>query len=194
MRDRDLVRLHWPPPLRPAFDTLLALDDRLAETALGAREPALGAIKLAWWRDSLAALDRQPPPPEPLLRDIAATLLTAGLSGEALSDLAEGWMRLVEEGEDPDSRGRALFALLGRLLGTEVTGGGAFSRSDLARRTGERRWLEPRSARGKAPPAARPVTMLDALGRRDSQRPWPPEPEATPGRSWTLLRHRLTGR
>jgi phytoene synthase len=194
VRDRDLVRLHWPADLRAAFDTLLALDDRLAEVALGAREPALGAIKLAWWRDQLAALDTQPPPPEPLLQRVAAELLPRALSGETLSDFPEGWMALVEEGEDPDSRGRALFALMGKLLGAEVTGGGAFSRADLARRTGEPGWLEQRSARGKAPPAVRPITMLDALGRRDAARPWPPEPEATPGRSWTLLRHRLTGR
>jgi phytoene synthase len=194
VRDRDLVRLHWPPGRRKAFDTLLALDDRLAEVALGAREPALGAIKLAWWRDQLAALDTQPPPPEPLLRATSSELLPLGLSGEALSELAEGWMRLLEEGEDPDSRGRSLFSLLGRALGIEATGGGAFSRADLARRTGEPRWLEQRSVRGRSPPASRPVTMLDALGRRDAARPWPPEQEATPGRSWTLLRHRLTGR
>jgi phytoene synthase len=194
VRDRDLVRLHWPADLRPAFDILLALDDRLAEVALGAREPALGAIKLAWWRDSLAALDTEPPPPEPLLQRVAAELLSRNVSGEALSDLPEGWMALVEEGEDPDSRGRALFALMGKLLGTEASGGGAFSRADLARRTGDPRWLEQRSVRGKAPPAVRPITMLDALGRRDAARLWPPEPEATPGRSWILLRHRLTGR
>jgi phytoene synthase len=194
VRDRDLVRLHWPPPLRAAFDTLLALDDRLAQVALGAREPVLGAIKLAWWRDQLAALDNGPSPAEPLLQQVASVLLPHGLTGEMLSDLAEGWMALLEEGEDPDSRGRALFRLLGLLLGQAVTGGGAFSRADLARRTGEPRWLEERSVRGKAPAEVRPVTMFDALGRRDSARPWPPEPEATPGRSWILLRHRLTGR
>jgi phytoene synthase len=194
VRDRDLVRLHWPPALRPAFDALLALDDRLAEVALGASQPALGAIKLAWWRDSLTALDKAAPPAEPLLRRVAAELLPAGLTGEVLADLPEAWAMLLEEGEDPDHRGRVLFGLLGRLLGAQVAGGGAFARADLARRTGEERWLEPRQVRGRAPAAVRPVTMLDALGRRDAARPWPPEPEATPGRSWTLLRHRLTGR
>ena len=194
MRDRDLVRLHWPPALRPAFDTLLALDDRLAEVVLTASQPALGAVKLAWWRDQLAALDEKEPPAEPLLREVAERLLAAGLGGAALAALPEGWMELLEEEADPDARGRALFGLMGRLLGVEVSGGGAFSCADLARRTGERRWLEPRQARGRAPTAARPVTMLDVLGRRDASRGWPPEPEATPGRSWALLKHRLTGR
>lgn len=193
MRDRDLVRLHWPVRLRNAFDTLLLLDDRLAEVALGASQPALGAIKLAWWRDQLAALDTQPPPPEPLLERVAAELLPRELSGATLGSLAEGWMALLDEAADPAPRGRALFGMLGHLLGTEAAGGEAFSRADLARRTGERGWLAPCPSE-KSPPAARPITMLDALGRRDSCRSWPAEPEATPGRSWTLLKHRLTGR
>lgn len=193
MRDRDLVRLHWPPPLRPAFDALLVLDDRLAEVALGAREPALGAIKLAWWRDSLAALDTQPPPPEPVLRGIAAEVLPFGLNGEAVSALPEAWMAVLDERPDPAPRGVALFRLLGRLLGAQAVGGEAFARADLARRTGVASWLQPVAgiaARRKV----RPVTLLDALGRRDTGRPWPPEAEATPGRALALLRHRLTGR
>ena len=31
MRDRDLVRHHWPVELRPAFDSLFAIDDVMAE-------------------------------------------------------------------------------------------------------------------------------------------------------------------
>ncbi len=193
MRDRDLVRLYWPPDLRPAFDTLLALDDRLAEVALGAREPALGAIKLAWWRDSLAALDTQPPPPEPILQSVAAQLLPRGLSGDAASALAEAWMAMLDERPDAAPRGAALFGLLARLLGTQAPGGEAYARADLARRTGDPNWLEPVAAM-PTQRIARPVTALDALGRRDAARGWPPEPEATPGRALALIRHRLTGR
>ena len=194
MRDRDLVRLHWPESRRAAFDTALALDDRLAEVALGAAQPALGAIKLAWWRDQLAALDTQPPPPEPLLSRIDSDLMVVGVSGADCAALADGWLQVLEEEPDAAPRGVALFALLGRVLGIEgVPGGEAFSRADLARRSGEPEWLR----KLRAPPAprpVRPVTLLDALGRRDAARFWPPEPEATPGRSWTLIRHRLTGR
>ena len=194
MRDRDLVRLHWPEHRRPAFDTALALDDRLAEVALGAAQPALAAIKLAWWRDQLAALDTQPPPPEPLLGRVVSELMVAGASGTDCAALAEGWAAVVEEQPDPVPRGRALFALLGRLIGQQdVPGGEAFSRADLARRTGDPEWLR-KPATIHAPRPARPVTLLDALGARDAARFWPPEAEATPGRSWTLIRHRLTGR
>lgn len=193
MRDRDLVRLHWPEHLRPAFDTLLALDDRLAEVALGAAQPALAAIKLAWWRDQLAALDTQPAPPEPLLARIEAELPTVGLTGGDLAQLAEAWLAVVEEAPDPAPRGLALFRLLGQLLKLDAKGGEAWSRADLARRSGDAAWLR-KLATDPSPRPARPVTLLDALGRRDAARFWPPEPEATPGRSWTLIRHRLTGR
>ncbi|GAA4042897.1 hypothetical protein GCM10022281_25100 [Sphingomonas rosea] len=193
MRDRDLLRLHWPESLRPAFDTLLTLDDRLAEVALGATQPALGAIKLTWWRDQLAALDTQPAPPEPLLMKVASELFPVGLTGAALASLPEGWLAVLDEVPDAAPRGQALFGLLGRMLGVEAPGGEAFSRADLARRSGDSAWLA-RTDTPSSPRPARPVTALDALGRRDAARFWPPEREATPGRSWTLIRHRLTGR
>lgn len=193
MRDRDLVRLHWPESRRPALDTLLALDDRLADAAILASQPALAAIKLAWWRDQLQALDTDAPVNEPLLLRVAAELLPAGLSGAELSSLAEAWTAVTDEAPDAAPRGQALFRLLGRLLNIEAEGGEAFSRADLARRTGEAAWLE-RTPTTTSPRPARPITMLDALGRRDAHRFWPPEAEATPGRSWTLVRHRLTGR
>ena len=179
--------------VRPAFDALLALDDRLAQVALGAREPALGAIKLAWWRDQLIVLDSQPPPPEPILQLITTELLPRGLSGAELALLGESWIAVLDEQPDPVPRGAALFRLLGRLLRVEALGGEAFSRADLARRTGDPDWLVVQSL-PKAPTSVRPITALDALGRRDAARGWPPEPEATPGRSWTLIRHRLLGR
>jgi phytoene synthase len=194
MRDRDLVRLHWPDSRRAAFDVALELDDRLADIALGAAQPALAAIKLAWWRDQLAALETQPPPPEPLLLRVVSDLMVAGVTGADCAALAEGWARVVEEEPRPAARGTAMFALLGGLLGvSEVPGGEAFSRADLARRSGNAEWLRKLPAT-TSPRPLRPITCLDALGRRDAARFWPPEPEATPGRSWTLIRHRLTGR
>lgn len=194
MRDRDLVRLHWPEYLRSAFDAAFALDDKLADIALGAAQPALAAIKLAWWRDQLTALDTQPPPPEPILSRVVADLMVAGVSGADCAALADGWLQIVDEQPDPAPRGTALFAMLAKLLRqNEIVGGEAFSRADLARRSGDAEWLR-KLPPDTAPRPVRPVTVLDALGRRDAARFWPPEAEATPGRSWTLIRHRLTGR
>ena len=57
MTDRDLVRLYWPVALRPAFDALFAIDDALADIVMSSTQPALGAIRLAWWREALERLD-----------------------------------------------------------------------------------------------------------------------------------------
>lgn len=196
--DRDLVRLHWPPELRPAFDALFALDDAMAEVVGTAREPTLAAIKLAWWRESLEKLDREPPPGEPRLQAAARELLLRGLSGNALAALEDGWAALLEERPDEGrlrARGTVLFMLAARLLGTNGEGlsrpGELWASADLARR-----FARPMPAPLELPRfarALRPLTALAALANRDA-RLGRPEPEATPGRAWTLLRHRVTGR
>jgi len=43
------------------------------------------------------------------------------------------------------------------------------------------------------PKPLRPLSALAALAARDSRRS-AVEPEGTPGRSWALMRHRLTGK
>ena len=44
------------------------------------------------------------------------------------------------------------------------------------------------------PVTLRPLSMFAALAIRDSRRGEPFEPEGTPGRALTMLRHRLSGR
>src|SRR5688500_2421974 len=118
--DRDLVRLHWPSELRPAFDALFAIDDALADVVFKASQPALGAIKLAWWRDRLIALDAGAVPAEPRLASAAADLLPRGVAGADLAELVTGWATLLDEQPQPDlvaERGARLFGLAARLLG-----------------------------------------------------------------------------
>lgn len=197
-RDRDLVRLHWPPELRRAFDALFGIDDALAEVVQSASQPGLAAIKLAWWREALERLDQAPPPAEPRLKAAAAELLTRGITGAELAGLEDGWLTLAEEQPDRGrirARGERLFGLAARLLGDDGeshTGGGLWAETDAARR------LRLAMPRGREPLRAtrkmRPITILAALANRDAERGNGREPEATPGRAWTLLRHRLTGR
>lgn len=198
--DRDLVRLHWPAELRPAFDALLGIDDALADAALRAREPQLAAIKLAWWRGELQALDVSPPPSEPRLQAAAAELLPRAVTGSELADLEDGWLAVLQPVPDQagaSARGEILFRLAARLLG--VTGaqlpelGRAWALADLARRTGQADWLEPRAAGGFVERKLRPLGALAALAFRD-HRLRSLEPEGTPGRAWALIRHRITGR
>jgi phytoene synthase len=184
--------------LRPAFDALLGIDDAMAEVVGTAREPMLAAVKLAWWRENLEKLDREPPPAEPRLQAAATELLPRGVGGGALGALEDGWAALLEEAPDQArlrSRGVVLFQLAARLLGHSGEGlaqvGGMWAEADLARRFGR---PLPRPAVGsKLPKVLRPLTGMAALASRDSRRD-EREPEATPGRAWTLLRHRWIGR
>ena len=180
-------------------------DISLSRMSLGAvvassTQPALGAIRLAWWRDALERLDVSPPPPEPRLQAVARELLTRGVSGAALARIAEGWAALFDEVRDAaaiGARGEALFAVGARLLGSDhpqVTEAGRyFGLADVARRG-----LSPilpvpiRPLRFHR--AVRPLTALARLAVRDLRHGEPFEPEATPGRAMALLVHRWSGR
>ena len=214
MRDRDLVRLYWPVELRPAFDALFGIDDAMAEVVASSTQPALGAIRLAWWREALERLDTNPPPPEPRLQAVAKELLPRGVTGAELGAIEGGWARQLEPApwdvgtaEAIWFRGRHLFALAARLIGASdpqvEPAGGAWALADAARRCGDAQSREPLLDHARTLSAglrghrfdkkSRPVTMLAALARRDIDRGAPFEPEATPGRAATLLSHRLFG-
>lgn len=206
-RDRDLVRLYWPPPLRPAFDALLNVDEAMATVAAAASEPLLSAIKLAWWRENLEQLDVGPPTAEPRLQAAARELLPRGISGADLAALEEGWALLLQADDQQASvrglasRGLTLFGLASRLLGLPMdqsleNAAQEFAAADLWRRGMiELPPLEPGHNQPASPRKARPLTALAALARRDLRRGGPPfEPQATPPRAWTLIRHRFTGR
>lgn len=201
MNDRDLVRLHWPAELRPAFDALFGIDDAMADVVGRASQPGLAAIKLAWWREALERLDTSPPPAEPRLQAIAKHLLPRGISGSDVSKIEEGWAVLLNESPDfglAEARGAELFGLGGRLLGQDHhllrPAGRLFAGMDLARR-GYRMFEPSAIAMGgvRFPKRLRPMTALTALAVRDLKHGPPFGTEASPGRAFALLRHRLTG-
>lgn len=173
----------------------------MASVVLGARDPNLAAIKIAWWREQLQALDVNAPPAEPRLQAVSRELLTRGLKGSELAQLDDGWLELLQA--EPDrhavaARGARLFTLAARLLGVPAfelgPAGEAWALADLARRTGSPKWLAASCSIPRIPRKLRPLGALAALAMRDHRRGFPLEPEGTPGRSWTLLRHRITGR
>ena len=193
LRDRDLIRLYWPADLRPAFDALFDIDDAMGDVVARATQPALAAIKLAWWRERLEELDQGLVPAEPRLQAVARELLPRGISGAELAKI-EPDLWLAED------RGAELFSLGGRLLGKEhdllIPAGRLFAGVDYARpnlRVIERSKIAMGGV--QFPPALRPLTAFAALAVRDLAHGGPPfEPEATPGRALALLRHRWTGR
>lgn len=182
----------------------MAIDAALGEVVTSSTQPALGTIRLAWWREALERLDAAPPPPEPRLQEAAARLTTRGVTGAMLAGLEDGWATLLEE--EPDMgragrRGEELFALLARLVDGEDPmldiAGRLFAMGQLFRRnlpmTGAQAELEA-LAGYSFPRPLRPLTALARLAARDMRQLPRVEPEATPGRAAELLSHRLFGR
>ena len=189
--------------MRPAFDALFGIDDALAEVVASSTQPALGAIRLAWWREALVRLDTSPPPPEPRLQAVVKHLLPHGIMGEELAVIEPGWKTLLDEWPELElieRRGAVLFQLGARLLGISDAGladaGALYSTIDVARRgINDLRSAANELGGLRFPKKTRPLSGLAALASRDLHQPGPGwEPEATPGRAAALLWHRLTGR
>jgi phytoene synthase len=180
----------------------------------GGREPLISRIKLAWWRDSLEALDAGSIPGEPVLQAVAAEVLPNGVAGTELAAMEEGWAILL--GEEPlgeaelsayaKARGGLLFRYSARLLGGPADeridlAGQAWALADLSRHIGSKSEREAalaacreRAPNGRWPKSLRPVSMLAALARRDCEGDGSePEAQGSPGRMLRMLRLRLTG-
>jgi 15-cis-phytoene synthase len=189
--------------LRPAFDALFAIDDAMGDVVAKASDPALAAIKLAWWREQLEELDRGKVPAEPRLKAAAEHLLPCGVNGAQLAQIEEGWAVLLQDEPDmglAEARGGRLFGIGAVLIGLDhklLEGAGRlFAGIDFARR-GYRKIEPSKIAMGgiQFPGPLRPLTALTALAFRDLKHGGPPfEAEATPARALALLRHRMFGR
>lgn len=185
--ERALALAYAPAGRRHALGLLWALDERLGGVLDAAHEPMIRAIRLAWWREALEALDGGPPPDEPLLRALAADLLPLGLSGADLAALEEGWAALADLPPDlahhGRSRGGVLFALSARLLGgaaddrrVAAAGEGWALVDRLARGEGDTKLRDHAAAllaaalKGRWPRPLRPLGILAALARGDARR------------------------
>jgi 15-cis-phytoene synthase len=212
--DRILALSYVAATRRPAVSALWRLDRALGQVLAGGREPMISRIKLAWWRESLEKLDCDVAPGEPLLGDLAATVLPAGISGAELAEMEPAWSLLVEADRlGPEElrsyaqgRGGLLFLYSARLLGAAdlrqaESAGRRWALVDLARHSAEPDEADAAIAEAAAEPVLRvpsrlrPLGMLAALAIRDAEptRPrW--EPQGSPGRMLRMLRHRFTGR
>ena len=203
-----------PAEARPALTLLFALDERLGAIVARTTEPTIGLIRLAWWREALERLDASAAPAEPLLRALTAGVLPHGLSGAALSQIEAGWAALLDGDDEADTvmrfatdRGSGLFALAGRLLGSDeprlVPAGAVWSLVDLAYRHSspslrQRALADARTRAasigpGAWPGRARPLAALLALARRDLASETPRR-QGSPKRLARMLAMRLFGR
>lgn len=177
------VALAYAPRMaRGAWLGFLALDTRLAGLVRETREPMLGQIRLAWWRERLAEPPEQRPKGEPLL-----ALL--GADAAVFAPLVDGWEALLGEAPLPPeslaefARGRAdALGGLARLLGHSGEAGAQVGRSwalaDLARRLShpEERAHVAALAAGEGrlqrlPRDMRPLIVLHGLAHRNRNGP-----------------------
>ena len=214
VRDLDLALHYIPRPQRQLVAHLFALDAALGNVVRTTREPMVGRIRLAWWRERLQEIDQEIVPAEPVLEAIARVVDATALTGTLIADLVERWEPLIDdfpwEGETIGAvagRGAFLFGFAGMVLGTgqpeiAALAGSLWSLVDVARNCSDADsrdvLLEVATGqleefRGTAEASIRPLTMLGLLARRDLER-WPDiEPEATPSRAWLMIGHKLTG-
>jgi 15-cis-phytoene synthase len=179
----------------------------LADVVSTTTEPRLGAIRLAWWRERLEALDEGVMPEEPRLSAVNRQLLGRGITGKELSELEDAWLPLLEpfpwneaQAEGLRLRGRILFAVGARLLSDDPQGGkeagafwslvdGAFHCSDATSR--DFLLIVAREALRDVRPAPRiirPLTILAALAAHDLRS------GGSLGRVGAALAHRMTGK
>lgn len=214
--DRFLALAYAPVRARAALRSLWELDATLGAMVAEGSQPLVVQMKLAWWREALAGLDRGNVPAEPLLVSLFETMIPAGITGEDLSRLTEGWEYLLSPepltADDAEAyarlRGGTLFELSTRLLGGDVPaavrpGGAAWAMADLARRSSrdEEIALALDTARAHLGSASRlrgklaPLGMLVLLARRDVERgPARIEPRGSPRRLLRMLAYRLFDR
>ena len=181
----------------------------MADVVASSTEPALGAIRLAWWREALQRLDQAVPPVEPRLQAVADHLIPSGISGAELAKLEDCWLALLEPfpwtilaAELVSVRGRILFGIGARLLNRNADEGEAagaiWSLVEVASRCSdpssrEMLFAEARKSIAelgprKPPRSMRPLTALAAVAAHDVLC------GSSVGRGLVALVHTLTGR
>jgi 15-cis-phytoene synthase len=185
-----LVRLalaYAPRTARRAWLALFALDQRLAAIVRATREPLLGQVRLAWWRDRLTEPCEQWPAGEPVL---AALRECPALAGQLLP-LVDGWEALLAT-DDPAAAvvafagGRAnAWAALAQVSGhpahrePSAEAGGYWALADLVqhltvaggREVAVAELLRRDFPHSKFPRALRPMAILAALAAQVARNP-----------------------
>ena len=85
-----LACAYAPRSLRPVYQAVFALDATLRRVSLGAREPLPAQLRLAWWREALAALPARRD--HPILAALADTWRT---DTAALVALVDAWEEIA---------------------------------------------------------------------------------------------------
>lgn len=202
-----LALSYAPADRRAGLAALFALDAALGQVLRTTREPMVGQMRLAWWREALAKLDTAPPPAEPVLQALARDVMPFGVTGKALARMVDGWEPLLATidaqaiADHARWRGEVLFEQGGVVLGASgdplAEAGQGWALADLAGHLSDPAMAA--QARAAAAPllavaagrrwsrAGRTLGALVHIARLDLAGP------ATPNRVLRLAWHRLTG-
>jgi phytoene synthase len=203
-----LAMSYAPADRRAALRALFALDAALGQVLRTTREPLVGQMRLAWWREALVRLDTARPPAEPVLQTLAAEVLPLGVTGEALAAMVDGWEVLLGTidhraiADHAGSRGEVLFERAGAVLGAMTDplaeAGQGWALADLAGHLSDEVWAG--RARDDAVPLLAQVTRSRwsrngrALGALAHIARMKLADTAPTKRITRLAWHRLTGR
>jgi phytoene synthase len=184
-----IALLHVPAHVREAFRALFEIHAAMEDVVARSTDPALGRIKLAWWREQLEALDEHPAPAEPRLQAVSKLLLPIGIRGADLARLEAGWTTLLDEEIEPEliaARGEKLFELGGKLLGRNdwrlADAGALYALASASQAEAE--IYRRRLSGHRFPPELRPLTMLARTAGRGGGR----------RAALAMLAHRWSGR
>lgn len=100
--DRYLISLFAPAARRPALWALYAFNLEVARTRETVSEPALGDIRLQWWRDALDAAAAGQAPQAPVAQALEALLAEHPLDRAALGGLIDARERDLDDEPPPD--------------------------------------------------------------------------------------------
>jgi len=82
--DLGLALTYVAPRDRGALAALFAIDRAMGDVVRSTKEPMLGPIRLAWWRERLEELDEgASAPAEPRLQAVARELIPRGVTGRS---------------------------------------------------------------------------------------------------------------
>ncbi|MEO7564676.1 MAG: squalene/phytoene synthase family protein [Sphingomicrobium sp.] len=213
---RKVALQQLPSSVRPAFHALWQLDLAFADITATSSDPALGAIRFAWWRERLEALDTGVcAPAEPRLQAVAKELIPRGVGGSELSQLEDAWSPLATplpwgaaQVDGLKLRGRILFGIGARLVGGDSKDGeaagalwsvvdGARHCSDAHTRIfllGQARAAIADLPRQRPPKFLRRLTALAAIAAHDAihNRPLALD-QGDPGRAIAAFLHYMRG-
>lgn len=212
--ERTLALAYAPPETRDALRCLWRIDERMGAIVASTGDPAIGEMRLLWWREALEGLESRVPA-EPLLADVAEALGTRLGQSAEWGAIAEGWHALLQEPiaiEELErfgrERGGRLFTLSAGLLGKPMQemepAGAAWALADLAANSSNAELADAAAALArqylsnlrlpKWPVRLRPLGALTMLARRDVAGDPRTRRQGAPARVARMAWHRLTGR